>query len=97
MPKLVIVTFDLSGAKSPQYKIIRDGMADLGLYKYIVKDDHKVYLPYNTVAGKPKAGSPTGLRDRLAKSIKALFRTHRLKGRAFIAVGGRWAWAKRVT
>jgi len=97
MPKLVIVTFDLSGAKSPQYKSVRDGMADLGLHKYVVKDGHKVNLPYNTVAGKPKAGSSTGLRDRLAKEIKALFRKHRLKGRVFIAVGGRWAWAKRVT
>jgi len=97
MARLVIVTFDLSGAKSPQYKVVREGLAALDLHTFVEKDGLKVRLPFNTAAGRIEFKSSTALRDRLAKRIKALFRKHHLKGKVFVAVGGRWAWAKRVT
>ena len=97
MARLVIVTLDLSGPESPQYKVVREGLAALDLHRFVVKDGRKVRLPYNTAAGRIEFKSSTGLRDSLAKRIEALFRKHRLRGKSFIAVGGRWAWGKRVT
>jgi len=97
MAKLVIVTFDLTGAKSSRYEVVRDGLAEIGLHTYVPKNGRRVRLPYNTVAGKIVLSSTAAVRDRLAKGVKALFRQHHLRGRVFIAVGGNWAWAKRVT
>lgn len=96
MSRLVVVTFDLVGAKSPQYGVISEGLAKLRLRPYLPgRTRPRMPLPYNTVAGRFASGSSTTLRDHLAKRITNLFRQRHLRGRIFVAVGRNWAWAAR--
>jgi hypothetical protein len=101
MSMLVIVTFDLHGAKPQRYRDVKWKLAALRLEKHIhVKNsaaDPKK-LPANTFAAK-YSGRWTNrtageLRDHIRSKVRGAVASLGLRATVFVVVGNTWAWGR---
>ena len=101
MSMLVVVTFDLHGAKPKEYPRVKAALAQRRLKKEIRsgKSGKLSKLPANTFAakfsGKWNKRAANELRDYVRNEVRQVIRMLRLTATVFVAVGDRWAWGRR--
>jgi hypothetical protein len=100
MATFALVTFDLHGADSGKYVVVKRRLAKLKLNKYVrlSPDSETRKLPSNTYVAKyegrwneKRAGE---LRNLLRERVKKILVEERLKATIFVVVAKNWAWGK---
>lgn len=95
----VLITFDLVGAESQDYRSLRDTLAEeleLGEAIHLSNEDGGGVrdLPYNTLATLwQKDATEQETRTYFEERILAAFKLHRLSGRYVIVVAQNWSVA----
>jgi hypothetical protein len=99
---LVIVTFDLHGAKPKSYARVKSALSKLKLKKKIrsKKSGKLNRLPANTfvakVGGDWNSKQAKQLRNHVRKKVVKAITRLSLKATIFVAVADGWAWGKRT-
>ena len=95
---LILVTFDLHGAKPAAYARVKHRLASLDLRKVIRSRSTGQLrpLPANTFVAKigphlPKSKS-SPLRNLVRSQVKEILRQEGLRATVFVAIGQQWAW-----
>lgn len=102
MSLLVMVTFDLHGAQSEDYRLVKRKLSAFRLEKQIRSrgKNTPTRLPANTFAakfaGKWSKKNAHELRDHLRERVCEAITSLHLSATVFVAVGDRWAWGKRI-
>jgi hypothetical protein len=97
MSYFVTVSFDLKNASSDDYETAYSELAKIGVHKILVSDSAiKVSLPTTTCAGTFTGSTPVSVRGFVAEKIQQAFQSQCLQGEIFVAVGGDWAWVRRI-
>jgi len=101
MSLFAVVTFDLHGAKSPEYQRVKRRLGRLRLKKQLhsKNSDTPTRLPANTFAakfiGKCNEKTAKELRNHLTQKVCVAIAELGLRATIFVAVGDKWAWSKK--
>ena len=91
---LVIATFDLRGADSDDYDVVRRELTRIGLSETISGPNGKVIdLPSTTYTGIVAAESARRLKVQVSDSIKNVLQRSHVKGTYLVCVSRQWALA----
>ena len=97
MSYFAMVVFDIKAGKPDDYQKIYDAYAKMGLKREILSGAGKnIKLPTTTTVGTFEGANVTAIRDDLLDRTKSVFKSNKLTGEIFIAVGGNWTWGQQV-
>jgi hypothetical protein len=97
MSYFVTLSFDLKHASSDDYETACSELAKIGVHKILVSDSAiQVSLPTTTCAGTFTGSTAISVRDFVVTKSQQAFQAQGLQGEIFVAVGGDWAWVRRI-
>ena len=82
------VSFTMKNGKSEDYKKLYIELKKVGLDHELEGGQRKVNLPETTVYGKYIGESVEAVRDHVREEVKKTYKTLKLSGEFFVAVGG---------
>jgi len=96
MSYLVVVTFDIKDGEAGDYETVYKAFERVGLRRTLRADKgDTVTLPTTTTAGEVDGDNAGAVRDDICERTQDVFRSNKLHGKIFVAVGGNWAWGQR--
>lgn len=91
---LVVVSFDLQNATSPDYVAVASRLASVGLRHQLVGTDGSTQvLPSTTYAGTFAGVTAGEVRDSVVGTVATAFKACGVSARFFVFVGDNWAWS----
>jgi hypothetical protein len=93
---LVVVTFDIDGGVSSDYRYVAEELDKIGLRSWLQSNsDRPVDLPSNTFAGLFNGPGTAAIRESIMRGVMAIFRSRNLHGPILVTVGENWGWSRR--
>ena len=90
MSYITVLSFDLQGAETTDYEMLRDELEKLGLRETLPKNNG-LELPSTTHIGVIKGGSSGKITADISARIGKVIRERHLKGKYVISVGAKWS------